>query len=90
MGPLVPKPVTVVSGLPTVSPAAQEPENARLTPRRLEVRAGRQKAMTIRQATADRDEYVPTQAQMQTTGDGKIENTGKTAPGKDKAESKTQ
>lgn len=44
--------------------------------------------MTIRQAAADGDEYVP--AQMQTTRDGKIENTGKTASGTDKAENKTQ
>lgn len=42
--------------------------------------------MTIRQAAADGEEYVP--AQMQTTRDGKIENTRKQLEGKAKQRAK--
>lgn len=45
------------------------------------------KAVTIRQAAADGEEYVA--GQTQTTVMEK-ENTEKTAPGEDKAESKSQ
>lgn len=49
--------------------------------------AREQKAVTIGQAAADGEEYVS--GQTQTTVVEK-ENTGKTAPGEDKAESKNQ
>lgn len=72
LGPLVPVPVTAVGVFLTDTNCTRAPED-RLSPRRLwDVGARGQKAMTIRQAAADGEEYVA--EQTQTTRDGKREH----------------